>query len=60
MQVKLLTSLSEARQTWSAGDTYECSSETAARLIEKGFASPIREEKIERAVKRSRKEKASG
>lgn len=52
MRVKLLTSLAGARFVFNAGDEYECSAAEAARLCEKGFAVPIAEQKIERAVKK--------
>jgi len=52
MKVKLLTSLATASTAYNVGDEYECSAAEAGRLCEKGFAVPIAEQKIERAVKK--------
>lgn len=48
MKVRLLTSLAGAGGAFSAGDEYECASgDEAKRLIDAGFAEPIRGAKVE-------------
>lgn len=50
-EVTLTTALVGAA-SYSAGDKFQCSEDEARRLIEAGFAVPIVEAKVERAVKR--------
>lgn len=50
MKVRLLTSLAGAYGAYSSGDEYECSADEAGRLIERGFAEPIREAPRETAA----------
>jgi len=59
VKVKLLTSLASARSVYSAGDEYECSADEAQRLIDKGFAETVRTKPVEKAVRRSKPEKAA-
>ena len=61
MKVKLLTPLASAEGSYNAGDEYPCASaDEAERLIDAGFAEVIRTQKVEKAVKRSKKvEKAA-
>lgn len=51
MKVRLLTGLSGPAGSWQPGDTYECTADEAARLIEAGFAESTAP-KRERAVKK--------
>lgn len=50
MKIKLLVSLSGADAAFSSGVEYDWDNEDAVRLIEAGFAVPVAEIKIERAV----------
>jgi hypothetical protein len=59
MTVRLLVSLSGANGSFNAGDEYECGADEAGRLIEAGYAEPVREVKAERAVKAPKVEKAA-
>ena len=49
--VRLLTGLSGPFGNWQPGDSYECTAEEAARLIEAGFAESAGARR-ERAVKK--------
>ena len=56
MKVELLVSLSGANGAFDVGSEYVCASaDEAQRLIEKGIAKPIRQKKVERAVKKRKK-----
>lgn len=50
MMVKLLVGLSGPAGSWQPGDSYTCTPEEAARLIERGFAEP-NSPAVEKAVK---------
>ena len=50
MKIKLLVSLAGADAAFNAGGEHDWDNEDAIRLIEAGFAVPIAETKIERAV----------
>lgn len=50
MKIKLLVSLSGATAAFNAGDEHDWDNEDAIRLIAAGFAVPVSEIKIERAV----------
>lgn len=53
MKIRMLTGLSGVEFSLSPGDeTERFGDEEAGRLIEAGFAVPVVEEKVERAVKR--------
>lgn len=53
MKIKMLTSLAGADFALAAGDeTDRFGDDEARRLIEAGYAAPVVEEKIERAVKK--------
>lgn len=51
MQVRMLVGLSGPAITLSPGDQHDFDHAEAVRLIEAGFAVPVFEQKIERAVK---------
>lgn len=52
MRIKMLVGLHGANLALEAGDEYpNCDPAEARRLVEAGFAVPIAERKIERAVK---------
>ena len=58
VEVQLTASMAGPKGAWNAGDRYECTAEEAKRMIAKGAAVPIVEEKVERATKKNaRKEK---
>ncbi|ESX78249.1 hypothetical protein NKI98_21635 [Mesorhizobium sp. M0222] len=50
MKIKLLVSLAGAQNAFSAGTETDWDDEDAIRLIDAGFALPVSETKIERAV----------
>lgn len=50
MLVRLTTSLSGPRYTLGPGDEYEFPNDEAVRLMEAGFAVPVGEIDLERAV----------
>ncbi|TPM58984.1 hypothetical protein FJ959_08910 [Mesorhizobium sp. B2-2-4] len=50
MKIKLLVSLAGAYRAFNAGDEPDWDDADAIRLIEAGFAIPVAETKIERAV----------
>jgi hypothetical protein len=50
MKVKLTVAMTGER-AWESGDEFECDTEEATRLIEAGYAVPIADAKVERAVK---------
>lgn len=56
MKVRLLTCLSGARGVFNSGDEYECDGDEASRLIEKGLAEPIREQRVETTRQTTRKQ----
>lgn len=51
MRLKMLVGMAGPDISLSPGDHHECSDAAAIRLIEAGFAVPVSEPKIERAVK---------
>jgi len=59
MQIKLLASLGGPAGVFQVGEKYECSADEASRLVLAGFAEYIREEKVERAVRKPKVEKAA-
>lgn len=59
MKVRLTTGLSGPAGSWQPGDTFECSAEEAARLIEAGYADSIAA-KAEKAVKAAAPVKREG
>lgn len=50
MKIKLLVSLSGAYESFNSGDERDWEDSDAIRLIEAGFAVPLAETKIERAI----------
>ena len=58
MKVKLLVSLSGVHGAFAPGEEYACDADEASRLVEAGYAEYIREEKVERAVRKPKAEKA--
>jgi len=52
-QVRLLVALAGPRQSWQAGEVYECTTEEAKRLIAAGFAEPIAVDSATRAATKS-------
>lgn len=50
MKIKLLVSLAGTYEAFNAGDEHDWDDADAIRLIEAGFAVPVSELKIERAV----------
>lgn len=50
MKIKLLISLASAETAYGAGDEHDWDDVDAVRLIEAGFAVPVSDIKIERAV----------
>ena len=59
MKIKLLTGLSGPDCSYSPGDEAEFPNDEAKRLIEAGFAEPVREQKTERATAKVQAEKAA-
>lgn len=57
MRVKLLVGLSGPTGILEPGSEYDCEAGEAIRLIERGFAAPVSEPKIERAVAKPAREK---
>lgn len=58
MQVKLLVARAGAQGAQNRGEVIDVSTDEAARMIEAGQAEPVRGAKLEKAVKRSKSEKA--
>jgi hypothetical protein len=58
MQVRLLVSRAGANFSQSAGETVDLPEGEAVRMIEAGQAEPVRGETVERAVAKTRAEKA--
>lgn len=58
MKIKMLTSMSGPTVQRRPGDEIEVSAGEARRLIESGFAEPVRSEPREKAVSREPHEKA--
>ena len=50
MDVRLLTSLVSPDGSWGEGDVYTCDDATALRMIERGYAVPVRVGGVELAV----------
>lgn len=60
MKVVLLVPLASATGSYNAGDEYTCASpEEAQRMVSAGVAELVRAKPVEKAVRRSRAEKAS-
>jgi hypothetical protein len=59
MKVKLLVARATATGAENRGDVVDVSNAEAVRMIEAGQAEPVREAAPERAVPRSRAEKAA-
>ena len=59
MKIKMLTSMSGPDVQRRRGDELEVSADEAGRLIEAGFAEPVRGEPREKAVSRAPREKAA-
>lgn len=57
MKIRMLTGLSGPDVSAGPGDVIERSEAEAQRLIEAGFAEPVREEKREYAVRKDQREK---
>lgn len=58
MKIKLLVSRAGPDGAFNAGDEIDVDAAEAARMIEAGQASPVRDARIERAVAPSKAEKA--
>lgn len=58
MKIKMLTSMSGPATQFNRGDEVEVDSAEAERLIEAGFAEPVRSVANEKAVKQPASEKA--
>lgn len=60
MKVKLLVPIASATGAYGRDEEYTCASaDEAQRMIEAGMAEVIRTQKVEKAVKRSKSEKAA-
>ena len=59
MKIKMLTSMSGPSTQRSRGEEVDVDDAEAIRLIESGFAEPVRGSEPEMAVKKRRSEKAS-
>ena len=57
MKIRLTTALSGPMKSYSAGDEYPCDADEAQRLIAAGFAVPVTEVTVERAVRAPAPEK---
>lgn len=57
-KVKLLTSMAGVDFSHNAGDVIECNDAEAKRFIAAGIAEPVKEQRIEKAVKKPRLRKA--
>ena len=55
MKVKLLISMSGAKGSFSPGDEVDVSEQEAARMIERGYCTPIEKRKKETAAKKAAK-----
>lgn len=60
MKVKLLVGLSGPAGSWQPGDTYDCTAEEGARLIERGFAEAVGHAPVETATKPAPRAKRKG
>ena len=59
MKIELLVPRTGVGFSQNRGEIIDVSDNEAARMIEKGQAKPVREQKSERAVKKTKAEKAS-
>jgi hypothetical protein len=59
-KVKLLTSMAGIDFSHNAGDVIDCNEAEAARFIAAGIAEPVEMAKVERAVPKTRAQKAVG
>lgn len=59
MKIRMLTSMSGPDVQRRRGDELEMSTDEAGRLIEAGFAEPVRSEPREKAMSRAPREKAA-
>ncbi len=57
-KVKLLTSLAGIDFSHNAGDVIDCNEAEAQRFFTSGIAEPVKEQRIEKAVKKNRGRKA--
>lgn len=57
-KVKLLTSMAGIDFSHNQGDIIECNDAEAARFIANGIAEPVEAAKVERAVPKTRTQKA--
>lgn len=59
MQVRMLVSMAGVDAAWDRGDVKDCSSEEAVRLIQAGYAEPMRGTVVETAALEPVTEKAT-
>ena len=57
MKIKLLVSMAGPSRSWEVGDEDDFPDKEATNLIQAGFAVPVSEAKVERAVKPTAAEK---
>ena len=60
MDVRLKVGFSGPAGSWLAGETYSCSAQEGARLIEAGFAEAIEVAPVEQAVKPKARARRAG
>lgn len=60
MKIELLTARATATGSENRGDVIDVSKEEAIRMIEAGQAMPVRSVATEKAVRRTKAEKAAG
>jgi hypothetical protein len=61
VEVKLTVPMAGPAGSWGKGARYECANaDEAKRLIEAGYAVPVVEAKVERAIKQSAKKEKRG
>lgn len=59
MKIRLLTARATATGSENRGDEIDVADDEAVRMIEAGQAEPVREEAVEKAVRKPRAEKAA-
>ena len=57
-KVKLVTSMAGISFSHNAGDVIDCNEAEALDLVKRGYAEPVAEQRIEKAIKKPRGRKA--
>jgi len=57
-KVKLVTSMAGISFSHNAGDVIDCNEAEAFDLVKRGYAEPVAEQRIEKAIKKPRGRKA--